>query len=350
MQKKSRNSTMDIIKGIACVAVVLIHYNWSNDFGQFIKTICRFAVPYFFFVSGYYLPDRDNRVTAQNLRRKILHIADMLWKAGLFYLVFCLWWNNAITKDWNLQEFIQQRVTPGSLIKLAVINDPLVYDHFWYMMALIYSYGAAYLIRHMKHDTSYLVLSVVLMLGFSALEEFTGLLPLKNAIPLNGGETTLKISNTFLFRALPFFMLGWYLRRKKPEITGKTLLVLLVAAAIIGSLIAVVEAKARGTFQFYLGTYVCVIALILITVCYPNLRMGALEFMGSKLSMNIYLYHIAAGKMSDLIAQEFRLWKNPVFIVTRPFFVLGTTALVAWLMYVIPMKWKARSAERNKAA
>uniref|UniRef100_UPI003FA49461 acyltransferase family protein n=1 Tax=Enterocloster clostridioformis TaxID=1531 RepID=UPI003FA49461 len=45
---------MDCIKGAACIAVVLIHYNFPGYLGIIIKTLSRFAVPFFFGVSGYY--------------------------------------------------------------------------------------------------------------------------------------------------------------------------------------------------------------------------------------------------------------------------------------------------------
>lgn len=51
---KIRYRSMDCIKGAACIAVVLIHYNFPGYLGIIIKTLSRFAVPFFFGVSGYY--------------------------------------------------------------------------------------------------------------------------------------------------------------------------------------------------------------------------------------------------------------------------------------------------------
>ena len=62
MNVAARNRCMDTVKGIACLLVVFIHFNWSNDLSETINAIGRFAVPYFFFVSGYHLPDKTGTV------------------------------------------------------------------------------------------------------------------------------------------------------------------------------------------------------------------------------------------------------------------------------------------------
>lgn len=331
---------MDIIKGAACIAVVLIHYNWSNDIGLFIKTICRFAVPYFFFVSGYYVFDRNGQITKQATRRKIIHIVELLCKGGVFYFVFCIVWNYAYVRDWNLADYAATKVTFANIIKFAVNNDPFVYDHFWYMLALIYCYLTVYLLRNRLKDTYVLLLSIMLMLGFSVLEEFRSVFPFKNAYRLDENGTLLILSNTFLFRAMPFFLFGMFIRKRKPSISGNAGLALLCGTFIIGCLIALFEAVTVGALQFYLGTYVCVIALILITVCYSDLQSETMSVIGNKLSMNVYLYHIAVGKVFDLIAQKFALWNEPVFILFRPLCILAATLLIAWLLFKMSVKQK----------
>lgn len=118
MDNTSRNTTIDIIKGFACIAVVWIHYCWSNDAGVFMKTISRFAVPFFFFVSGYYLPDRHGQITPDNIRRKIVHIVDITWKGGMFYLFFCVAWNMLYAKSWSMAEYIAEKVTKANVFEV----------------------------------------------------------------------------------------------------------------------------------------------------------------------------------------------------------------------------------------
>ena len=53
MERRFRS--IDCMKGISCLAVVLIHYNFPGDLGIAIKTLSRFAVPVFFAISGFFL-------------------------------------------------------------------------------------------------------------------------------------------------------------------------------------------------------------------------------------------------------------------------------------------------------
>ena len=57
--KKQYNYCMDFLKGIACIFVVFIHVKFPGNFGQSVQAIARFAVPFFFMVSGYYCYRKD---------------------------------------------------------------------------------------------------------------------------------------------------------------------------------------------------------------------------------------------------------------------------------------------------
>lgn len=63
----------DLIKGVSCLAVVVIHYNFKGVFGEEVKAACRFAVPAFLMISGYFLHPYDGSdvrtdVIMRNLR------------------------------------------------------------------------------------------------------------------------------------------------------------------------------------------------------------------------------------------------------------------------------------------
>lgn len=332
----TRNSTIDIIKGFACIAVVLIHYNWSNDIGVFVKTLARFAVPFFFFVSGYYLPNREGMVTSDNVKRKMVHIIDIAWKSGVFYLFFCVLWNSMYYKNWSLAEYTDSKISVASCIKFILGNDPFVYDHFWYILALLYSYATVYVYslfrQTIKKPCILLILSVFLMLGFSVLDEFNSYFHIKNAWHLDSEGSRFILSNTFLFRALPFFLFGMFVKLDSGNWNRKISLTILCGFNFMGILLALYEATMIKSVQFYLGSYISVISLILISIWYPHQELRFVEFIGNKLSMNVYLYHIAVGKIFDLIAQKNNLWNNSLFMMTRPFLIVTTSLLISYLL------------------
>ena len=52
--------------------------------------------------------------------------------------------------------------------------------------------------------------------------------------------------------------------------------------------------------QFYMGTYIAVIALFCFCMTYPNGYNKTIQYIGKELSMYIYILHIAVMKICDL--------------------------------------------------
>ena len=332
MSNQNRNCCIDTIKGFSCIAVVFIHFTWDNDFGIAWKAICRFAVPYFFFVSGYFLPDSNLEITREVVKRKIHHILSLLIQSGMVYLVFCIIWQRWNNPQWNIVAYCNDKISIPLLIKAIINNDPLVYDHFWYMLALEYCYITMYFIQDRLPDWSCLFLAIFFMLGFSILEEFKILYPcIKNWHRILNTDTSYTLSNIYLFRAMPFFLIGIYLRKKAFAITKLNAAALCVLF-FVGSVSAVIEIFKKGSLQFYVGTYLAVTALIVFSIYFPSWKIKPMHYIGANLSLNIYIFHIMVGKTLELFATKHNLWQRGWFTMLRPFLVLAVSILFAWLI------------------
>lgn len=88
----------------------------------------------------------------------------------------------------------------------------------------------------------------------------------------------------------------------------------------------------------YVGTQISVLALSSMAALYPAKRIRILEYIGSKLSMYVYIYHIAVGKTWDLIATKFHLWGKVPFQMFRPLIVIACSLLAAWVIVMIKKK------------
>lgn len=78
---KTKNDCLNVWKGIAAFAVVLIHCTLPGVPGEIIKGIARFAVPLFFLISGYFAYGREDAV----LRRREIHILPgCMWERWRF--------------------------------------------------------------------------------------------------------------------------------------------------------------------------------------------------------------------------------------------------------------------------
>lgn len=329
-----RNRCIDTIKGIACIAVVFIHYNYSGEISAAIKAVARFAVPYFFFISGYYLPDAQGNIPPANTKRKIKHILELTCKSAFFYGIFCIYWNSIMDSTWNVWEFTKRELDLGSIIKFIFSCDPFVYAHFWYLLALLWCYLTALIIPDKRTALFYLISFIILICIYSLFAEFSSILGLKNFYKITTNATFV-LSNTFLLRGLPFFLFGIFLKKHFLSEFGNWRLNVLLGTVLFGCILSIIEDSYFGTTLMYIGTHITVIALCLISVRYSSCTIPFLEYVGNKLSMYVYIYHIAVGKCFDLLYSKLHLWGDNVFQLLRPILVMGCSVLIAYLIVAL---------------
>ena len=94
----------------------------------------------FFAISGYFFTSKDGKCLENSTLRKLRHILTLLLGSGVFYLVFSLVFYPWISHGWNAADYFIERVNTVSLIKFLVTNDPFVFSHLWFMLALAYIY------------------------------------------------------------------------------------------------------------------------------------------------------------------------------------------------------------------
>jgi len=174
----------------------------------------------------------------------------------------------------------------------------------------------------------------MLLMGFSFFAEYRSLFGIGCAIKLWDTKRYLMIFNLFIFRALPFFLMGLTFNLFKEEICKKTYNIKnFYLVFIAGSLLSLVERAFLVESQFYIGTYFVVIAMGIMAMQYPFWHNSILNFIGKELSLYIYIFHIAVGKSLDVVASKFHLWNSVPFKYSRAFIVLFLTIAVSYLIY-----------------
>ena len=336
-----RNHCIDTIKGIACIAVVLVHYNWGGESGNIIRAVSRFAVPFFFFVSGYYLPNSFGVISTGALRKKIFHIFRMLVTCAVFYGIFCVYWNSIIDESWNVWVFTRELITLWKLANMIISGNVLVYAHFWYLLCLLYCYLTIFAVHKRAHDRAYQIAFVVFLAVYTILAEFQQYFGLRNYLSFGPGYSLIP-SNLALLRSMPFFLWGVCLKKAtqkessclSKEHPGIVFWILLIMA-LASCFLAIYEARKFGDILMYCGSHLTTITLSLMAVWYPEKQVRILEYIGNKLSMYIYIFHIAVGKTWDLIATKCHLWGNGTFKALRPMIVVACSILVAQVIIMV---------------
>lgn len=327
--KGRRYESIDTIKGIACIAVVLIHYLFPEPFAIPIKTMSRFGVPVFFAISGYFFTSKDGKCLENSTLRKLRHILTLLLGSGVFYLVFSLVYYPWISHGWNAADYFIERVNTASLIKFLVTNDPFVFSHLWFMLALAYIYFITLLLIRdgdkIKHAAA---TGCILLVCYSLLQEFGGLMGIKRSLDIPGTGKAIYLFNLFVFRALPFLLIGYSMRNDQyQEFSRKVPDWVLYSTITVGMAISVLERHYTQETQYFLGNLATAWALLTIAIKNPSKGINLFSFIGRELSTYIYVVHIAVGMVLNRLAFEcgvsngIVLWVMPVLIIAGSIFV-----------------------------
>lgn len=346
-----RWNSFDTVKGIACIAVTLIHYNFASKFtpeivSTSVKAVCRIGVPIFFFISGYFLSPNGQYPEPKKTVKKIRHIIQVLFVSAVFYSIFDVFINIMRNDDWNRAEYVKSLFVPAKVIKLLITNDPFVYSHLWFMMALIFVYIFVLIILNEKTFKA-VYIAPVLLTAYTLMQEFE-ILPA--SIPIIGTDGKLYIFNLFIFRALPFVMFGVIAKRNEERIAGCRLnAVSLICLIAIGAVMSVAEAQLFNVSQFYIGNYVMVFALVVICIKYPGLKIPFLYHIGKDLSMYIYILHIAVGKLYDLFAVQI-FGVVPAVYYVKPVVILAVVILLSECVFRVKEFFCRRGLKKSRKA
>lgn len=297
---EERKDTFDAVKAIACIAVVLIHYNIKGEIGDVVKSAARFAVPTFFIISGYFLSSAARQI------RKLLKL--LTW-ATLFYAVFVFGLEvlrRGGCESVSAAYFCGKYLRAAQVVRFFVSNGTLFAPHLWFVAALIYCYLFTDLILGTKRKRDLACYMIVPLLAVLAVsQEFSRALKIQwHLIPICGvvGKEYISVSALFIVRALPFFLIGVWLRSAAESLTnrfGSGLMWLSVAALGCGLSIGEYYFLEHRVIGFYLGSTLTGVSLALwakkATVGGRIVRMFA--WVGRELSLYIYIFHIAIGRL-----------------------------------------------------
>ena len=124
-----RYNSIDLLKFLCSFMVIYIHANIKNQFGSYLYSFCRIAVPIFFMISGYFLYNSDSKTWS-----KIKKNLNLLIFSEIFYILF-----EIIKIPFKKSSFT---LIFNNLfnIKFFLTNIGEIGGHLWFVRALIYVY------------------------------------------------------------------------------------------------------------------------------------------------------------------------------------------------------------------
>ncbi len=276
--------------------MVTIHVHFPGALGNTVIAIARFAVPFFFIVSGFFSYYETPSLYDKKLPSKIRHTAILTIGSAVFYLIFKL----VLTiPSGSTNEFLNKVFSGSFAIELFVFNHAFCFEHLWFMFALLYVYIFFAAVCKLKLQNKAVLLIPILFIRLIFGKE------LQMFLSEGGYDIPEIFKQGYLFRnfastGIPFFLLGWYIRKNEARITSKAGDSLLIILMLVGTAEAIAVNQLHGQKSVFAGTVIATAALFIFIIKNEN-RFNApkLSEMGAKYSLYIYIFHIAIRNCVD---------------------------------------------------
>lgn len=297
--QKDRIQSVDLIRLIAITAVIAIHtepfrgvYTEGplRHLEAIINQIARFAVPFFFVISGYFYGTKVNSgspplaLSLKTARRLILLF--LAWSATYLLMPSSLY---------NVIKFGKKAWFAGFDKKLDkfVLDEPLTFlfrggsHHLWFFISLMCAVVLTGILLHLKWKKSLILISVMLyLIGIFAASY--------SATPL-GIDISFNTRNGPFFSTL-FFVSGYFLSQQtpSPEWLKKGLFLMVLGYAIQFSEIFYLYSKYQiplTSHEYVFGTFLVGLGAATIALSnHPSLHIHTLSRVGIY-TLGIYAVH-----------------------------------------------------------
>lgn len=294
-----RNQTLELFKLFASIFVVFIHITLPGNFGTGMNCLARFAVPFFFAVSGYFcFQTREKRIL-----KRAAHIFTLLVGISLLYFATEIFYilrgsGGSVSQALpELTKYLHELISLEHLSYFLLFSKPLFNSTLWFLAALFLVYlllfAYTYISSAIKepqaaiiYEPLYLISAVLLVFLFV----FTHL----DAI-LDGIEIPRYFYRNTLFTGLPCFVLGLFIRQHQDKLQTVFSIKRCVGFFLLGGLLSLAECFGFAAMEIYAGSVLMVLALLLLSVSHPHLtnssRKERLIALAGKESTILYLLH-----------------------------------------------------------
>lgn len=320
MKTKKINQSMELCKFVASIFVVFIHFGFQGEFGKVINCIARFAVPFFFAVSGYF----SYRTDSMRITKRITHIFKLNVVATLIYLGWAVYYCTAVAGK-DVWQMLIEKISALNLTKWFIMGINPFADHLWYLSAILLCYIILWTyVRFFEDKTDYrpfYAVSFGLFMFFMVFSAFAAneKIQYHYTVYRNG-----------LFFGIPMFGLGMFLREYEERIVKNLNISTFkeVLCVFVGLIISLIQYKGYGKSEMPVGIIITVIALILLMSQKPNIpfmenKNSFFVFIG-KISLTVYIIHFLIGNYFKTQTAFYEVYSKKIFY---PFFIAALSVL-----------------------
>lgn len=273
-----KNNTLELLKLFASYMIVFIHVAFRGETGAIISALARFAVPFFFLISGYY----SYQITTQKIKKRIKSILSLLVISAVCCNAFEIIRLIKYNKD-GLVALFNKCTDLNSYIDLLVFNLPINSGHLWYLLAVLYVYVIFYFTTnfHTKEKTIFII-SFFLLLIHVLLGE---------VLSVFGITIPFKFVRNFALMGIPFFALGLFVKKHENKFK-KVPNYIIFLFVVIGAFESIISRHFFGENELHIGSLFVLIAFVCVFIKYANAKYPACLTALDGCSTYIYVFHI----------------------------------------------------------
>ncbi|PCI59653.1 MAG: hypothetical protein COB35_10830 [Gammaproteobacteria bacterium] len=330
-----RIDSVDTIRLFAIIAVIAIHTkpfavdSTTNETYYYLNIIinqlARFAVPFFFVISGYFF--------GQKIRKgnDVVETAKaMIYRVGTIYLV----WSLIYLLPYNLTAIIEYGILGPLKVSywhfISLLNDPLTIPfkgtkiHLWFLISLIYSVIICSVFVYYKMFRSLFFFAIALYL-FGVLSKAYADSPLGITVNFN--------TRNGPFLGTLFFVIGYYISdysyKKYWLYYGLTIFVI-GCLFHFSEIYLLMKYYGSSLFQDYVfGTILMGVGAALIALSnHPILQNKILSKMGS-MTLGIYVSHVV---FVDILRPFDRIYHSAIWQLGYIVLVLTCSILLVLIL------------------
>lgn len=339
--QKKQYELINALKIIAAFFVVGIHVHFPGDFGRAFVAVARFAVPFFFMVSGFFSCYDDKTVLNAKYKRKISHVTVLFLGGTMLYFLF----NLAVSVvNSDVKNYLSELLTAENFIGFLLFNHTCVSDFLWFLPALIYVYAVFFVLEKKGITKKMYFLVPLLFIAGVLLRELPEFI---DGMPSLFSKAYL--CRNWLFVGLPFFMTGHYIRNNEEQLTTKISDISLILIMLISTAEAVVADMLHVQKALYIGTFFAVVSLFVFSLKKEGkIKSGKIAYLGAEYSLYVYIFHVMVKNvLTKIFSTGIFASVSEMLVPVMPFIVFALS-LFASAVYVYLKKFLKTKLRREK--
>lgn len=322
-----RNYTLDALKFIFALFVILVHFPFPGEVGLICSNIGICGVILFFLISGYSSYNKDDDIALKNILRRFKRNGITLLIVVAIYLVYTIL-EKLLYGGFN--EFVQELADPWRFPRLILLCDLsfIKGDPLWFMIALLWSYIILYFLHKYKVKKYAYYLLPVFILSRVFVECY-----------VNTYGTDWHYTSFFLTSGFPIMLLGNYIHCKKDAFLKAPLYVTIILTIVTTAMMFVtIHIRAFDYDIAQIFKIWCMVELFILALKLPGKKeIPLLSKLGRKYSAYIYLFHFLIGML--VYGIFYVEWVIQICVVIVSVLI---SILICELVHLIKRKIKSR--------